>query len=310
MISGTVAIAFGVFGALFCAGYVILQAVNEYKTAVDLRLLDVKGGSGSRKGSGRSRTNDSSIHMRPWWLTFNRLVPRDDADRRRHQVRLVMAGLYSPSAITALFAAKIILMVVPPLVGALAALCGAVTLFHGLFYGCVGGMFGMILPSFWLDHRIKRRHRILRGSLPDMLDVMTVCLEGGLSVPSTIQRVGDELQFAHPMLAGELSIVQRETELGIPIETALRRFADRTGYEGVRPLATFVREAQRHGSDLADALRIHADMLRSQRESDAEEAAQKAAVKILIPTLLLILPAVFVVLAGPAAIRVQEAFSK
>ena len=217
----------------------ILQAVNEYTTAVDLRLLDVKGDSGSSKGLGRSRTDASSIHTRLWWLTFNRLVPRDDVDRRRHQVRLVMAGMYSPSALTAFFAAKLILMVAPPIVGALAALCGALTPFHGLFYGCLGGMFGMILPSFWLDHRIKRRHRILRGSLPDMLDVMTVCLEGGLSVQSTFQRVGDELQFAHPALAGELSIVQRETELGIPIESALRRLADRTGYEGVRPLGHF-----------------------------------------------------------------------
>jgi tight adherence protein C len=310
MISGTFAIAFGVFGALFCAGYVILQIVNEYKAAVDVRLRECTGDEGNTRGFACSQAGSGTASNRRWWTTFNRLVPRDDADRRRHQVRLVMAGMYSQTALSAFFGAKIMLMLIPPLAGAVLAVCGIVSMFNGLFYGCLGGMLGMILPSFWLDHRIKRRHRILRQSLPDMLDVMTVCLEGGLSVQSTIQRVGDELQFAHPALAGELSIVQRETELGIPIDSALRRLADRTGYDGVRPLSTFVREAQRHGSDLADALRIHADMLRNQREFDAEEAAQKASVKILIPTLLLILPAVFVVLAGPAAIRVQEAFSR
>jgi tight adherence protein C len=223
---------------------------------------------------------------------------------------MVMAGMYGPTVLSTYFGVKLAFMILPLVIALVAWQFHLVAPLIGILYGCIAGLAGMILPSFWLDHQIRRRHRTFRQSLPDMLDVMTVCLEGGLSVQSTIQRVADELQFAHPVLAGELGIVQRETELGVPIDHALRHLADRTGYEGVRPLSTFIREAQRHGSDLAEALRIHADMLRTQRESDAEEAAQKAAVKILLPTLLLILPAVFVVLAGPAAIRVQEAFSK
>jgi tight adherence protein C len=89
----------------------------------------------------------------------------------------------------------------------------------------------------------------------------------------------------------------------------LKRFATRTQYEGVRTLCTFVREAQRFGTNLSQALRLHSDMLRSQREQAAEEMAQKAAVKILLPTLLLIFPAIFVVLVGPALIQIQEAFA-
>jgi tight adherence protein C len=98
--------------------------------------------------------------------------------------------------------------------------------------------------------------------------------------------------------------------LGATIDAALRRFAARCGYDEVGSLAKFVREAQRFGTQLTDALRLHADMLRSQRENAAEETAQKAAVKILIPTLLLILPAVFIVLAGPAVLQIQMAFAK
>ena len=82
------------------------------------------------------------------------------------------------------------------------------------------------------------------------------------------------------------------------------------GCDGVAALAKFVRNSQRLGTQLTEAFRIHADMLRSSREAAAEETAQKAAVKILVPTMLLILPAVFIVLAGPAVIQIQQIFAK
>jgi len=93
------------------------------------------------------------------------------------------------------------------------------------------------------------------------------------------------------------------------VDQALKRFATRTDYEAVRTLSTFIREAQRFGTNITDALRSHADMLRSQREQAAEESAQKASVKILIPTLLLIFPSTFVVIVGPAVIQIHEAFA-
>jgi tight adherence protein C len=139
---------------------------------------------------------------------------------------------------------------------------------------------------------------------------MIVCLDSGLSLQGTILRVSDELRIAHPTLAGELEIVERDMALGAAVDVALKRFADRSGFEGIRTMSTFVRESQRFGTELADALRTHAEMLRYQRAQAAEETAQKASVKILLPVLLLILPAVFVVLAGPAAIQIQAAFSK
>jgi tight adherence protein C len=161
----------------------------------------------------------------------------------------------------------------------------------------------------WLDKQVARQHLLLGKSLPDFLDLMIVCLQGGLSLQETIRRVGDELRLAHPTLAFELSIVQRDTDLGASIEQALKRFAARSGYEGVRTLSTFIREAQRFGTNITEALRSHADMLRSQREQVAEESAQKAAVKILLPTMLLIFPAIFVVAVGPALIQIQQAFA-
>jgi tight adherence protein C len=108
----------------------------------------------------------------------------------------------------------------------------------------------------------------------------------------------------------ELSIVQRDIELGATVDQALKRFASRSAYEGVRSLSTFIREAQKFGTNITDALRNHADVLRTQREQAAEECAQKASVKILLPTMLLIFPAIFVVLVGPAAMQIYQAFSQ
>jgi tight adherence protein C len=311
LIPATLYISIGILGVVLCVGYVVLQYADRYRTAVDARLRGLAWGGASQLDGNQDYVARSTRQCKARWrIPLNRLVPANDSDRRRHQARMAMAGMYAPTALSTFFGVKLALMLAPTPIGLLASQFDLVTPLVGLLYGCIAGLFGMVVPSFWLDYRIRNRHRILRRSLPDMLDVMTVCLEGGLSVQSTIQRVADELQFAHPVLAKELRIAQREMELGVSIDAALRHLADRTGYEGIRPLSTFIRAAQRHGSDLAEALRIHADMLRSQRESAAEEAAQRASVKILIPTLLLILPAVFVVLAGPAAIRVQEAFSK
>jgi Flp pilus assembly CpaF family ATPase len=98
--------------------------------------------------------------------------------------------------------------------------------------------------------------------------------------------------------------IQRDVELGATVDQALRRFELRSDYDGVRTLSSFVRESQKFGTQLTEALRLHADMLRLEREEAAEEKAQKAAVAILLPTLLLIFPAVFVVLVGPALIQI------
>jgi tight adherence protein C len=138
---------------------------------------------------------------------------------------------------------------------------------------------------------------------------MIVCLEGGLSLQETLRRVNEELQLAHPVFAAELSVVQQDIDVCASPDQALKRWAARTDFEGIRTLSTFIRESQKFGTQITDALRNHAEMMRSQREQCAEENAQKAAVKILIPTLLLIFPAIFVVLVGPAVIQIQQAFA-
>jgi tight adherence protein C len=239
-----------------------------------------------------------------------RVLAENRAGQTRLQQRLAHAGVYSPTAVPWFLGLKLALSIAPPLLALTLAALGWVDLHWGLLVGSMAGCLGMLVPGWWLQGRTARRHRVIRRALPDFLDLIVSCLEGGLSLPAALQRVTDELKIAHPLLCGELTIVQMQTDFGIPLDDALRQFADRAGMEGLHSLASCVQQARRYGSTVADAFRAHAELLRVQREQRAEELAQRAAVKILFPTLLLIFPVLFVVLAGPAAIQLHEKFSK
>jgi tight adherence protein C len=236
----------------------------------------------------------------------SRLLPGDDDKRTRLQKRMLHAGLYSRSAVHLFVTVRLLLMVLPVPLGVAAGAFGLIQPKLGLLGGAVAGCAGMVLPGFWLDRRKTRRQLILGRSLPDFLDLLVTCLESGLSLDAALRRVTSELRFAHAVLAVEMDRVQTEIDLGANADTALHNLAERTDMESVHTLGTFIHQARKYGTSISDALRTHGEMLREQREQRAEEKAQKAAVKILFPTLLFIFPAIFVVLAGPAAIQLNE----
>ncbi len=177
--------------------------------------------------------------------------------------------------------------------------------------GTVAGLF--VLPLAFaqiLEKRYLRHQQRMVNSLSDFMDLIVICLESGMSLDGSLRRVTQELEVAHPLLAVEMSQVQREVELGTTLENAFYHLAQRTGIELVSTMACFIEQSRRYGTSVADALREHSDMIREKRETRAETLAQKASMKILLPTLLLIFPATFVVLAGPAVMEVTEAFEE
>ncbi len=287
---------------------------DRYSAQLSARLRELQSDSTTRAAGadGAAASSTLTIDRNSGRLPDrkNRWVTDGEEERKQFQSRLIQAGIYNRGALFAFLLIRTGLTLLPPLLGLLAGALHIVSLQFGLLCGAIASGTGMFLPMIWLESRIRYRHIIFRQSLADCLDLMIVCLESGLSLQGSLQRVGDELRVAHPEFAAELSIVQRDIGLGATIDSALRRFAARSGCEDIGSLAKFVREAQRFGTRLTDALRINADMLRSQRENAAEEMAQQAAVKMLLPTLLLILPATFIVLAGPAVIKIQQVFAK
>src|SRR4051812_49104970 len=237
------------------------------------------------------------------------LVPGQDEEQSRLKLRLVRAGLYGQQAMMLFLGVKLLLIVGPAAVGLAAGLVGLVEVTNGLIYGACAGMGGIIGPSFWLDSRKATRQTMFRRSLPDALDVLVICLEGGLSLPAALRRVSDDLQTAHPLLAAELNIVQREMHLGRSPGEALQQMAHRSDLEELRSLASVILQADRFGASLVRSMRIHAETLREKRQQRAEEMAQKASVKLLIPTILFIFPAIFVVVLGPAMIHLVRIFA-
>jgi len=203
---------------------------------------------------------------------------------------------------------KLLLIIVPTLVALAATLAGLLELSDGLLISCTLGIFGVIAPGFWLDWRTAARQTQLRRALPDALDVIVICLEGGLSLAGAVRRVTAELRGAHPLLASELEIVQREVQLGRSTGEALRQMADRADLEELRSLASVVTQSERFGASLVKALRVHAESLRHKRLQYAEEMAQKAATKVLFPTVLFILPALFVIILAPGMIQLLAVF--
>jgi tight adherence protein C len=238
------------------------------------------------------------------------LMPTNDAERTRLKIRLLHAGYYSPLALPIFLSLKMLLLIVPAVIVLGLLLLKFVPLAQGVLgVGAACGV-GLIVPGLWLDYRKRRRQMQLRRALPDALDIIIICLEGGLSLPGAVERVVRELRLAHPRLAAEMAIVQRHVQLGRSTGEALREFGDRCDLEELRALASVVVQSERFGASLVKSLRVHAEALRVKRLQYAEEMAQKAVVKILFPTILLIFPAIFVVMVGPAVIIIREVFSR
>jgi len=233
-------------------------------------------------------------------------MPSDEGERTILRTRLIHAGFYGRQALAIFLGAKLLLIVAPSLVALTLGLSGLIPMEYALLgCGCFG-IVGMIGPGFWVDGRKNKRQTNLRRALPDALDLLVICLEGGLSLPASLRRVGVELKTAHALLAQELEIVQREIQLGSSPGESLQKFGVRTDLEELRSMASVITQAERFGASLVKSLRVHAETLRSKRQQHAEEMAAKAAVKVLFPTLIFIFPAVFVVILGPAAFQIIE----
>jgi tight adherence protein C len=216
--------------------------------------------------------------------------------------QLALAGVYSPKAMKVLTGAKVIFLVGGILGGyAIGLATGMMVLGFAL-----GGLFGYLVPTIWLRQKIKSNQRQLNYGLPDALDLMVVCVEAGLTIDAAMQRVGQELSIAHPSISRELAVTHMETRVGVSRTDSLKNMGTRTGNPALQSLASMLTQAERFGTSIGTALRVHADTLRQHRQAQAEEMAAKASVKMSFPLVLFIFPATFIVLAGPVVIGLMK----
>jgi len=262
------------------------------------RLRDRLKGNVEKKPEPLGKKKLNSIFASVGDVAASPLMPKTREEQYEMKRRLARAGVYSTGALRIMQGSKVMLSVI----GLAAGYWFGVWLENVMIGVAFGGMLGFLAPTFWLKQQTKAHLRALDRGLPDALDLLVICVEAGLTLDAAMQRVGQELSLAHPKLSRELEITHLETRLGLSRADSLKNLGERTGSEQLESLATLLVQADRFGTSVASALRVHAESLRISRQQAAEEQAAKASVKLTFPLVFFIFPAVLIVLAGPAAI--------
>lgn len=222
---------------------------------------------------------------------------------------LTRAGYFSEGAIYNYYLIKIILTVVLTSAFGLAAYYFHWSSGHIVLATACGAFIGFFLPRLWVSRRFAKRREAIRRAVPNMLDLMVVCVEAGLSFTAALQKLSEEMRTSCPPLAQELTIVNQEILVGKPKADVFRSLAIRTEVDELRSLAVTLIQADRLGTSIATSLRVLADTMRFKRRQRAEEAANKITVKLVFPLVLLIFPELLIVLAGPALISIFKTLS-
>jgi tight adherence protein C len=178
-----------------------------------------------------------------------------------------------------------------------------------IILAAVGGFVGYMLPYFTVRRKAKARTLEMRETLPDTLDLIVVCVEAGMGVDAALNRVGREQADQGLAMGEELLLATQEMQAGAVRKEALTRCADRIGIEEFRGLITFLTQTEELGGSLARSLRVYASTMRDKRSRAAEEAGRKAVIKLIFPLVFFILPAMFILLLGPAGLSIMKTLS-
>lgn len=232
--------------------------------------------------------------------------PHDARELGRLRSRLNHGGLRTERALVGYLAVKVLLGLVFGSVFLVVNHFWPQPAANAAFFTIASTAFGFYLPSLWLMSRISDRRRQINHTLPNALDLLVTCVEAGLGLEAAIQRVAKELELGAPLLASELVLTELEMRAGISRGDAFRRMADRTGVEELRNLSAIIIQTQIFGTSIAKSLRIQADAIRVRRMQLAEERAAAASVKMTVPLVLCIAPALFAVLLGPAVVKIAR----
>jgi tight adherence protein C len=282
---------------------VVLQGQER---AVRVRLNQIRDGGVSREAEARRRRQARRESLQTFMELLGQRVTRDSIRIRGIRKQLVQAGYRAPGAVAVYFGIRVVLTV-----GfALLSIPLATILPLGPFGRVVAVVYlaagGWMIPFLYLKRKVNQRARSLQRGLADGLDLMVVCVEAGLGLNQSLLRVAEEMDRISPEMSDELTMVTLEMRAGTPREEALRNLAERTGLEDVRAWVGAMIQTDRFGTSIADSLRVHSDTMRTKRRQRAEEAAAKLTVKMLIPMVLFVFPAMFVVVLAPAVMAMME----
>jgi tight adherence protein C len=220
---------------------------------------------------------------------------------------LIYAGFRHPSALPIFYGIKAITGLILPIpILLMAIMSGRLQLPILLLIAFLFGGLGFFLPHFFLRRMAHGRQERIDAALPDVIDLLIICMEAGLALQAALKRVAEEIRDVCKDFYLELQLTSGEMRAGIDREQALHNLGHRTGVNSVRSLVTLIIQSDKLGASIVQALRVHADFTRAQRTLRAEEQAAKMPVKIMMPLVFFIFPCMFVVILGPGVIQIAK----
>ena len=295
-------LTFGVIFLLFASGGLLLfyreamlkrisEAIDPQNKPKPRSLLDTIQQTGSSLGGMVEH--------------FEHVLPKSQAEVSVVSQRLIRAGNRKEAAVKVFYGTKVLM---PLLLCIVVLATGLAHLMSPFFVYVTALGLGFLAPDFWLGRQIKKRQKAIEKGLPDVLDLLVICIEAGLSLDQATARTAEELRSAQPELSDELNVVVLEQRAGRPRADAWRHLAERTGVESLRNMVSMLVQSEQLGTSIAKTLRVHADTLRTQRVQAIEEMAAKTSVKLVFPLVFFIFPALFLVVLGPAVLIMIDSF--
>ncbi len=292
---------FAVFGAVTVMLWAMFTVFTGDSSRASERLDQLK--DPSSKAAGLTDDPNSLSMLEKAAPTLSKAFePKSELEQNELKVKLANAGFNSPNAPQMYAGARAGLGIFCALAG------GALGYFRwganmqGMMALAITAAVGLYAPAIWLWLIRKGRMERIFLSLPDLLDLLVVCVEAGLGLDAAMRRVAEELEDSAPDASYEFAMCNMQLQMGIPKKQVLHDLGIRSGVDDMKALAAILIQAEKFGSSIAQALRVQSDTMRVKRRQMAEEKAQQTSVKMIFPLVIFIFPGVFVVIVGPAAI--------
>src|SRR6187551_606793 len=282
-----------------------VKALNERREQLKAGIV-----ASTNKRKKLTNRNQAADNVRQLLSQFKML---QDDQVQKTQMRLMQAGIRTKDLAFFIIFARFVL---PVVIG-----IAAVVMLYGLDYfpdwswfrryATVAGVLvgSYKAPDIWLKNKVNKRSHAIRKGLPDALDLLVICAEAGLTVDAAFNRVARELGKAYPELGDEFTLTAIELAFLTERRQAFENFAYRVDLDSVRGVVTTMIQTERYGTPLASALRVLSAEFRNERMMRAEEKAARLPAIMTVPLILFILPVLFIVILGPAACSISDAFS-
>jgi tight adherence protein C len=299
------AIAALVFGCIFMLVLGLSMSMGARPAERRLASLSTDVATPSKKPASMVRSAESGMVS-----LFRKLGERQGTgDVGSTRQRFIQAGFKNPTAPAIYYGVRLSLAVGLPVLAGLFPIVWSLPPVQQLMVLILLTAVGYVGPSIYVDQRLKGRKNAITRALPDALDLMVVCVEAGLGINQALARVAMEFESKSPILASEFSLVGHEARAGKTTTEALRGLAERTGVSDVSSLVALLVQTERFGTSVANALRVHADAMRIRRMQQAEERAQQATLKLILPSTM-IFAALLLIFLAPGMYNFIGVFSE